>query len=544
MRPIVREFLMLSLACSACISAQISAASERHALVIGNSAYEYSAPLRNPANDARKLAVALQQADFTVTLLLDGTHQQMDEGLRAFGRSLPEDSVALLFFAGHGMRVAGDSYLMPVDARAESASMLKHEAVSLEIALALLDKEGKGAGLKIVILDSCRNNPFGRNWSGTRAPGANTGMTAPALTPQGTVLCFATDPRATAEDGKGENSPYTTGLLKHLFTPGLELDLALREAGAEVQKLTNDRQNPWRNSNFNGEFAFVEEGGNEVVLSMEGTRAGEVRTFGGIEMVWCPPTGEEGFLMGSPENEEGRDENEEQHRVVLTKGFWLAKYEHVQGRVSSSYFKGSEDLPVEQVSWLDAYQIVIGYNAIMHPLPEGWQWRLPTEAQWEYACRAGRTTSYSFGDNEGELHKYGNFADNSIGGDGRDEYKDRVGTGAIVERCGLLRPIPSQEEQDDSVEYTAEVGTYLANDWGLHDMHGNVWEWCSDWYGKDYYKDGQRDPSGPEDGTVKVLRGGSWLSRPDSCRAANRGMKGPGSKFRDVGFRLAVVPSE
>ncbi|MEM7600147.1 MAG: SUMF1/EgtB/PvdO family nonheme iron enzyme [Verrucomicrobiota bacterium] len=502
-------------------------AQSRHALVIGNSNYQHSAPLRNPSSDARSIASVLEGSDFKVTLLLDGTYRQMKEGLLSFGKSLPQGSTSLLYFAGHGMRVGGESYLMPVDAKAESASTLEYEAVTLELALAVLDRDGEGAGLKIVILDSCRNNPYGRTWSGTRAPGANTGMTAPARTPQGTVLCFATDPRQTAADGRGENSPYTTGLLKHLFTPGLDLDIALRRVGAEVQQLTDGRQNPWRNSNFNGDFAFRETGDDwglplpdqEATQTatpwsdFEGKKAGESRRIAGIDFVWCPP-GQ--FLMGSHPAEEGRSDSEMQHRVDLTSGFWIATTECTQGdweRLGGnnpSNFRDSLN-PVDTVSW----ELVSGWLLNMNqsfPQPGGWTWRLPTEAEWEYACRAGAQSTYGFGNDSNELYLYGNSA---------------------------MLPLRTFGEvsRDDRVQgRTAKVKSYAGNRWGIFDMHGNVAEWCLDWYVPHEIYDA-RDPTGPSAGILKVVKGGGWRSEAENCRSASRGDLAPGDRADAVGFR-------
>ena len=235
---------------------------------------------------------------------------------------------------------------------------------------------------------------------------------------------------------------------------------------------------------------------------MEGTRAGEVRTFGGIEVVWCPP-GE--FLMGSPEHEADRDEDETQHRVTLTKGFWLAKTECTQAQWESvmgsnpSNFKGA-DLPVEQVSWNDVQQWLAEMNE-RHPLPTGWKWDLPTEAQWEYACRAG--TGKAFAGDMDEMAWY-----SSNGG-----FK------------------------------TNPVGTKKANAWGLHDMHGNVWEWCVDYYDA-YASESATDPRGPTMGGRRVFRGGSWSFLPLSCRSANRDRYSQGLRFTNLGFRPAPVPSK
>jgi len=233
---------------------------------------------------------------------------------------------------------------------------------------------------------------------------------------------------------------------------------------------------------------------------MEGSCEGDVRTFGGIEMVWCPP-GE--FFMGSPEDEEGRDDDETQHRVTLTKGYWLAKTECTQEQWESimgsnpSTFKGA-DLPVEQVSWDDVQGWLEKMNE-KHPLPPGWKWELPTEAQWEYACRAGTETAFA---GSGALDEMGWYSENS-------ESK------------------------------TNTVGTKKANTWGLHDMHGNVWEWCQDGY-EDYESGSATDPKRWTDGWLSVRRGGSWCHDALSCRSAYRSRSAPVYRYDTLGFRVAA----
>ena len=245
---------------------------------------------------------------------------------------------------------------------------------------------------------------------------------------------------------------------------------------------------------------------------MEGTRAGEVREFGGIEMVWCPPGT---FLMGSPDDEEGRDVDETQHEVTLTRGYWLAKTECTQEQWESvmgsnpSHFEGSSDLPVEMVSWEDAQEWLAKMKE-RHPLPEGWEWALPTEVQWEYACRAGTSTATAFGDSlsSEEANFDGNYPS---GGADKGPY----------------------------LEKTVEVGSYVANGWGLYDMHGNVGEWCEDWYGE-YPSGAVTDPTGSRDGSIRVNRGGCWSFSGLSCRSAFRNWNGPDLRISALGFRPAV----
>lgn len=231
----------------------------------------------------------------------------------------------------------------------------------------------------------------------------------------------------------------------------------------------------------------------------------------GMEFVWVPP-GE--FMMGSPANEEGRDDDETQHRVKLTKGFFMGATEVTQSQYETlmgsnlSYFKGTSN-PVEQVSWHDAEKYCESLTK-----KDGVTYGLPTEAQWEYACRAGTKTPFNCG--ETISTDLANYDGNYTYGDGRK---------------GTYR------------EKTTPVRSFPANAWGLYDMHGNVWEWCVDWYGEDYYeKSDKEDAKGPNSGTDRVLRGGSWNHRPRYCRSANRVGGNPALTFFTLGFRLVYSP--
>ena len=242
-------------------------------------------------------------------------------------------------------------------------------------------------------------------------------------------------------------------------------------------------------------------------LAVPQRRAGEECEFEiapGVKMVmcWIPP-GE--FLMGSPEDEEDRRDSETQHRVRITQGFWLAKTQTTQAQWQAvmgnnpSRFKG-ENLAVEKVSWIDICgdeSATGGYlGELNRRLPAGGRFHLPTEAQWEYAGRAGTTGAYA-----GDLDEMGWYDDNSDG-------------------------------------QTHPVGQKKPNAWGLHDMHGNVWEWCSDWYG-DYDVNEMNDPSGPASGSYRVIRGGGWYFNAIRCRAAYRYNYVPTFSDADIGFRMA-----
>ena len=222
----------------------------------------------------------------------------------------------------------------------------------------------------------------------------------------------------------------------------------------------------------------------------------------GLAVRWIP-SGR--FTMGSPTSERGRDADEVQHEVVLTRGFFLAETECTQGQWEAvmggnpSYFKGTER-PVEQVSWEEAVEYCRKLTAKQRAegiLADGWEWRLPTEVEWEYAARAGTT-----GARYGKLDTIA-WRDGNSGGE----------------------PHPVKQK--------------TANAWGLYDMMGNVWEWCSDWYGG-YPTGSVTDPTGPSSGSFRVFRGGSWFSVAWFARSALRGGSVPGSRSNNLGFRPAL----
>ena len=233
----------------------------------------------------------------------------------------------------------------------------------------------------------------------------------------------------------------------------------------------------------------------------------------GLDMVWCPPGA---FLMGSPEGELGRWDDEVQHRVTLTKGFWMAKYELTQEQYKAlmgsnpANFKGPKR-PVEQVSWDEAMAYCQKLNSkFSSSLPSGYVITLPTEAQWEYACRAGTTSALNSG----------------------RELTSAIGF------CGNLDQVAWYV--GNSGGQTHEVGQKQANAWGLYDMHGNVWEWCSDWYGS--YGGDATDPVGPSTGSYRVNRGGSWLHYARLCRSACRYSYTPDFRNGNLGFRPVCAP--
>ena len=238
-----------------------------------------------------------------------------------------------------------------------------------------------------------------------------------------------------------------------------------------------------------------------------------VEIFGVQQTLRWVPRGE--FLMGSPADEPERYENELQHPVRLTYGFWLADtacsqslWEAVVGK-NPADFKDSDN-PVENVSWED----VSDFLAKLNTTQSDSKYSLPTEAQWEYACRAGSSTPFNSGENINpeQVNYHGAYPYNN------------------GEKGAYRRK-------------TIAVKTFVPNDWGLYQMHGNVLEWCSDWFGN-YSSYQMTDPEGPADGATRVLRGGSWFIGARRCRSAFRGRREPADRGDNIGFRFAQAGNE
>ncbi|MGZ5566585.1 MAG: formylglycine-generating enzyme family protein [Limisphaerales bacterium] len=273
------------------------------------------------------------------------------------------------------------------------------------------------------------------------------------------------------------------------------------------------------------------EGTSARADSFSGSSAGDEREVGGVRLCWCPAGR---FRMGSPPGESGRHaDEEEQVEVTLSKGFWMGKYEVTQGqwkrvvgalpgKLTAIAGEGN-DFAVYWVNFAEAEKFCHELTALAHTsgaLPAGWEFRLPTEAQWEYACRTGTTTATSFGDILNR--KQANF--------GGKPYRIPDGLGA-----------------GPSLKRASKVGNYPANPWGLHDMHGNEYEWCRDWYhaklpggvDPDLYSV-KGTPNG--DGTYsRVRRGGAWGDDGWACRSARRHRYEPFRGADHIGFRVVAV---
>jgi formylglycine-generating enzyme required for sulfatase activity len=581
-------------------------AERRVALVIGNASYGHYSSLPNVPNDAAAMAALFKAAKFdAVEVKRNLGIAELRWALREFSRQAAGADVAVLFFAGHGIEVDRTNYLIPVDARLAADIDVEDETVSLDRVLQLLEPAKR---LRLVILDACRENPFAAGMKRTVAT-RSVGRGLARVEPQSsnTLIAYATKANAVAEDGKGANSPFTAALVKHLTAPGLDLRIALGHVRDEVLAATGNKQEPYFTGSLGGgilsltgpaqptglpqtsaaalEWARVDKSSIaeletferrhpasveaeyararlkelrkvavvsppppplvtppkafEPAVTISPSRApapltaAEERALkpkdGFKECNVCPemvvvPAGS--FMMGSSTDDiaglkkehkaDDPDAEAPQRRVTIARSFAVGKFEVTfaewaacvaAGGCAHDPLKGMSGqkpsvgkLPITGVSWNDITTQFLPWLS----RKTGKVYRLLTEAEWEYAVRAGTTTRYAFGD--------------------------------------TIAPGQAQF----SVDNPTTVGEFHPNAFGLHDMHGNVWEWVQDcWNGS--YKGAPVDGSAWTTGECdrRVVRGGSYDDHPSRLRSAKRGFAAAGFRHRDddpwfsVGFRVA-----
>ncbi len=541
------------------------------ALVIGNGAYQHARPLNNPKNDATAMSAALKKVGFTVTTRTDAGLTEMKDALREFIDGLyaddSEETVALVYFAGHGLQIDGRNYLIPVDAKVARDYEVPDETLAMDSVMRAL--ESAGEGLNILILDCCRDNPFSRSWSGGRSS-VGAGLAMPKQAPKGMFVAFATSPGDVAADGDGKNSPYTCALVRHLATPGVAFEEVFKATGRDVSSATGGDQEPWFNSKFYGTFAFV-----------PGNGAGPGGSGGSGAMVPTPapsPSPSPSPLVTIPEPAKIGPGDATKERpfanslgmkfvpvVNYTDGsrvlfsIWetrvqdyaayAAKNPGVNLEWKDYEYKGhgqGPDHPVVNVNWEDAKAfcawLTESERAAGRIGPKD-EYRLPTDHEWSYAVGIGdqenvdETPKKKNGEIEG-VYPWGTAwpppdrVENYASSEAVAAFKF---TGiaplaaVLVHRREAVAAFKFTgiEGYDDGYAFTAPVGSYRANDKGLYDLGGNIWEWCEDWY----------DPAEPK---YRVLRGGSWCSNAEIYfRSSIRNYDAPGNRG-NRGFRCVL----
>ena len=492
-----------------------------NALIIGINSYHEWTALRTAANDARALKeILVRQYGFSNDRVIHRTDHhailsQMTADLRDMAGGLGRDDNLLIYFAGHGQLddLTGEGYWIPVEGKLKDPSTwLSHSTVR-----SILSSDRVGGKNIIVVADSCYAGALLRGGpsllSMTDKHYQEKLRELSAKKSRQVITSGGNEP--VADGGREGHSLFGYYFLRALRENNREIvdleNLFLSKVWKPVAEIGGQRPNIGRLKtpmDEDGQFVLVHWGPakDDARTAMGKRRPPYEKTFTnsfGMEFVFVP-AGK--FIMGSPSHERGREADEgPQHEVEITASFFIGKYEVTQRQWQAvmggnpSYFKNcGDDCPVENVSWYDVQEFLRKINQM-----EGAEkYRLPTEAEWEYACRAGSQSAFGFGDHHKEIGEYA--------------------------WCGGLNKL-----------MTSPVGQKRPNSWGLYDMHGNVWEWCSDGMDYNYYgKSAKRDPAGPVDGFRRVFRGGSWNYGPLNARCAFRASDVPSDKHRDRGFRL------
>ena len=618
----------------------------RVALIVGNSDYK-SAPLENPANDASDLANALEKKGFKVLVRENVGERGLKEAVDTFAKYLQKGGIGLFFFAGHGIQVKDQNFLMPVDIGFESEADIAYKGVSAEYVLSRMAEAGNR--VNIVILDACRNNPF----QAAKKSNKGLGVMNVGRAEVGTFIAYATSPGSVAADGTGRNGLYTRSLLRALDSTDSDIDKVFGRVRTGVVQETAGAQVPWTSSSVVGSFFFdvaedaIAQGlaaqAKPVSIAYESSLgsgvdaapydpvqeqvvwnrikdsrnpadfiaylekfsgAGRaafarwiVQKYGGtlpptlsaparapapVPMAPAPvavapaavaanqmlsPTGTtestsgerdcpncpelvtvQGgeFVMGSGKDEKLREPDEEPaHRVTVSGPLAVGKYEVTRrqyaefvkdtkrehkggcnstlgGRFnknpkalwSNPGFTQKDDEPVVCVSWDDARAYVTWLSK-----KTGKAYRLPSEAEWEYLARAGTTGRRYWPDtDDAAACKFASVADTTF---------KRVSPGMPIFPCS------------DEFTYTAPVGRFPANAFGLHDMLGNASEWVEDCWNGDYaYAPATGAARTTGSCTERGFRGGAWNGKPATVRAAYRDRESIEERHDNLGFRV------
>jgi formylglycine-generating enzyme required for sulfatase activity len=488
---------------------------QRFALLIGNQEYQ-KGRLDTSHHDVDDMEKSLKAVGFKVRKLKDQNLGEMKQAIVGFGELLTRDenTVGLFYFSGHGMQYQGKNFLFPIGAML-SVTMPEHlplETLNAEYLLATM--KGAGNQLNLVFLDTCRDHSFAKGWAkGPERPGL-----APMQAPSGSLIAYATGanrPALAISEGE-RNSPYTRYLKEGILKPGMSIFEMLTQVRVAVKKETGDFQEPDFYSGLDGTFCFKGPCGQvaqvstppSIPISIASQQPGTIfrdRLLDGSlgpEMVVIPAGR---FRMGDIQG--GGYSNEQPVHEVSVAQFAIGRYEvtfaeydkfaQATGRQKpDDEGWGRDNRPVINVSWFD----VMAYAKWLSQ-QTGQNYRLPTEAEWEYAARAGSNTKYWWG--------------NDIGSNQAN---------CLNSECG------------DHFEYTAPVGSFAANAFGLYDTVGNVWEWTCSVYEDRYQGAEQRCASG---GSLFALRGGSWGDDAGWSRAAYRNRLEPTFRLDNQGARLA-----
>jgi formylglycine-generating enzyme required for sulfatase activity len=537
---------------------------KKFALLVGVRAYDHRqlTELKYTENDVEELSGVLRKSGFKTVVMtttkgekrkqFKPTAANIRKQLKEMLKKVTKHDTMLLALSGHGLQFeleeAGkrrdESFFCPADARPGSMKSLKELSetmLSFTEVFKLLDESG--VGVKLLLVDACRNEAD--NFRSTDVD------VLPRPT-KGTAALFS----CKSGERSFEKAELKHGIFFHFVIEGLRgkamnertrevtwdrlAEYVKRQVSRESPKLIKGgaRQTPHEIRNLEGDSPLLAER-----VGLIGKWPKVITNSIGMKLVRIPAGA---FTMGSPKTEKGRGDDEEQHAVEITREFWMGVYEVTQkeftevmkynpsyystdpnpkGQPGTKYPKAAPGdgkamvakmdtsrFPVENVSVEEAIQFCEGLSK----REKGRAYRLPTEAEWEYACRGNAPTYQVF----------------------------HFGNSLALTQANCRGTYPTPANTPSGLERTCKVGSYKPNGFGLHDMHGNVWEWCSDWYQKDYQKDERQDPRGPKISKALVVRGGAWMAKGEWCRSAHRSQRGSRQRGGAMGFRVVLVPAD
>ncbi len=611
-RTVIAAALLVGLAAMLPLLLAQPAAGKRYALLVGVKDYDHSKlnTLEYAVNDVVELGELLRRHSYDVTLLRSGaddarlvpTLANIQARLAEVLEKCKRHDTVLVALAGHGLQFetdrpgdADDAFFCPQDAR----PLPQRRETLLSLAMLYKRLDDSGAGVKLLLVDACRDDPSAprgvrRGVDGSTAPRPPRGVAAlfscsagesayesPRLK-HGVFFHYVLEGLRGKASAEGEVTwdglqMYVRRRVSRdvgeligggaLQTPALNAGelageppvlVALRDTprDADVGRTERTRPAPLDCTAKDGVSAAEVQRAQQAWADFLGKKVVQTVDLGDgvtMELTLIPPGT---FIMGSPAAEQGRSDDEgPAHEVELTRPFWMGKFEVTRGQFrrfvnaenyqteaekdgqggggyneakrnfqrsakftwQNTGFRQTDEHPVVNVSWNDA----MAFCAWMSRKTGG-KVRLPTEAQWEYSCRAGTATRFYSGDDDESLQRVANIADKN--------FKAKLGKASW------------SVTWDDGFAFTAPVGgDRRPNAFGLYDMHGNAWEWCADWYGK-YPSEHQHDPEGPSAGSFRVSRGGSFYSVPRYCRCANRDWVAPADRyFGFIGFRVVLL---
>ena len=485
-------------------------AEHRAALVIGNSNYPKAA-LTSPSRDVRAVGDALKKRGFVVTQAENLTAKELKEAVAAFARSVPTRGTALIYFSGYALPTSkpddplADNALLPIDGSAASPSAVASSQTGAMRLMSGLAKDS-GSVRHILIVDGCYAHP-GQNKTATK------GLIKPGKPAAESLVIFAAPMGEVLEPAAEGISPLAKKFSEALNS-AQPLDQVLNELSATKESTLDDLS------------TLAAPASKAVASSTElpaGKPGNEWVSERGMVFCWCPPGK---FTIGSPADSSTHEEDEIQADVEIPQGFWIGKYEFTRREMFTmrpGVYLSTGDHKLHPLNKLHESKDVEQYLAELNKTaPAGWSYDVPTEAEWEYAARAGTSTDYFFGNDPAELAKYGNFADrtlresDSFGEFPKSSKAKEPGAGFFGDRQSGIFTY-AHKTWSDGHATMALVGSFPPNPWGLHDVHGNLAEWTSTQYHPARLVPEKADPN-----YGVVAKGGSWLSTAAYCRSAMR----------------------